>query len=210
MEKQQSHEKPYVQPSEESVASFHKMLNVTEESTISEILESFEKLNGTKTGSALIEPKNVLVRLAIMKEIEKNHFFSVQPQFMGEPCKACRGTGELYRFERKTIEIPCKVCNSDSGVLKIDCPDCKGTGTFTRKDGKGTRCLRCKGDKKVIITCPSCHGKGKAKILKIQPIILATTPCNRCKEVGVFPAKNIDNPVLTKDVAKIIKTAATE
>ncbi len=205
MEKQ-SQEKAYVQPTEELVASSYKMLKVTEESSISDILESFERLNGSKPGSDLIEPKNVLVRLAIMREIEKNHFFSVKPEFAGTTCKACRGTGELYRFERKTIEVVCKTCGSDEGILKIDCPDCKGTGTFIRKDGKGTKCHRCKGDKKVIITCPTCHGHGKTKTQKIQPKILATTPCNRCKEVGFFPA-NIDNPVLTKDVAKIIKTA---
>ena len=108
-------------------------------------------------------------------------------------CFACHGTGERYKFFKQTAVVPCKFC--DGGTKVIDCPSCKGTGTFRKwsKDNGGyvgVDCIKCDKDAdnkptgKRTVKCFKCHGTGDFKKLVIAPKIEETTHCRTCKGRG--------------------------
>ncbi len=66
-----------------------------------------------------------------------------------DPCSTCRGTG------------------SKSGVSKITCPMCHGTGRITQSKGFFTitqTCPKCRGEGVIISNpCPNCRGTGRVR-----------------------------------------------
>lgn len=191
------------------------------------LIDNKEKFNIRR----LTDSKNILMRDLLEKMIEEQGRFNLQDMIpFDHACTACKGTGELYLFFRKTTKVDCKFC--DHGKKEIVCPTCKGARSYKvdGKDGKpeSVECARCdrgedgKPTGKATVDCRKCHGSGKFHKLVIDSKIKSTTYCRVCKGRGFLvdeddpaPAPKVSherqpsNPVLTVDLAAKIKTAAT-
>lgn len=142
----------------------------------------------------LTDAKNFLLRLEIEHMVaEKGRFDFTGLIPFDNACVQCHGTGERYKFFKQTAVVPCKFC--DGGTKVIDCPSCKGTGTFrkwSKDDGGyvGVDCIKCDKDEdgkptgKKTVKCFKCHGTGDFKKLVIAPKIEETTHCRTCKGRG--------------------------
>jgi len=140
------------------------------------------KIKGNQV-QKLVDSKNILVRLIIEKQIrEKGTFELVSP--FSSTCPSCKGTGELYKFYRKEIELDCLACNK-TGQKRIPCPACKGSGLYGQ-----TKCLKCADSKDhtIVVQCRACQGTGKKKKQVLEAKIKTSTICPACNSFG-FPFK---------------------
>jgi len=185
-------------------------LEVLNNYTSKEVLTQFElKLKNTEDKSQLIEEKNFLLKNLIEMQMKKRHFFKINSPFKNT-CKVCNGTGEIYKFNKKMIEVKCPECDGE-GSKEIKCPQCKGVGRFVKrwKSGGGinVECKHCHGTKVIKVKCIDCHSTGKIKKLVPDHKIKDTTPCSKCKGIGFItkPKKKKvynapKNPVIPSDM----------
>jgi len=189
----------------------------------------------TRMLKPLTEAKNILLRHAIEQMIAKDGRFDVS-RFIPykDACDSCHGTGELYKFFRKSTTVPCKFCDGEKYVI-IKCRACKGTTRYRkRKNGLGVNveCSRCTRDPETKmptgqekVKCRHCLAKGTFRKLIIDSKIKSTTHCRKCKGRGFLlpeptaPAKktfsdkrsarpaNLINPVISADLGKQLKRA---
>ena len=150
----------------------------------------------------LILAKNVLIRSIICEQMKARRYFRIISPF-DHSCKSCHGTGELYKFKDKIVEVTCHLCGG-TGERWVKCPTCKGTGRYNVrwKEGGGIdvecrHCLPQKGTEKagkVPIRCIQCNRElpdgeenpnpGKMKKIVKSHIMESTTPCKHCHELG--------------------------
>ena len=167
----------------------------------------------------LVFAKNVVLREIVSSQMEEQRYFEISSPF-DNSCTHCKGTGEIYKFQRKTVMVNCHICAA-KGELKLKCPSCSGTGRFKKKwkggGGINVKCRTCGGTGKAIVKCSNCRGKGKVKKPVLDHQIKSTTPCKYCGELGfIIPKKkkprreHIENPVIPADLASQIKLASTE
>ena len=133
-----------------------------------------------------IQAKNVLMRNLITEQKKKFRFFEVESPFENT-CPKCKGSGEIFKFFKKSVKVNCHICG---GACKVDgpCPICKGSGRFIRrwKGGGGVdlECKRCEGEGRVKLNCKECLGKGKIKKAVLSDELKSTTPCKKCRQLG--------------------------
>lgn len=181
-------------------------LGVLNNYTSKEVLTLFgEKLKETKTEqdkTQLIETKNFLIKNLIEIQMKKRHFFKISSPFKNT-CNVCNGTGEIYKFNKKIVEVKCPKCID--GKKEIKCPRCKGVGRFVKRwkggGGINVECKHCKGTKTIKVKCIDCHSTGRVKKMVSDHRIKDTTPCSKCKSVGFISKpkkiyKKPDNPVI--------------
>jgi hypothetical protein len=164
------------------------------------------KIKGNQV-QKLVDSKNTLIRLLIEKQVrEKGTFDLVSP--FSESCPVCKGTGELYKFYRKEIELDCLACNK-TGQKRIPCPACKGTGQHGQ-----TKCLKCadSANQTIVVMCRACQGTGKKKKQVLEAKIKTSTICPACNSFG-FPFKLPDGVEATftkpfSDLSAKIKAAS--
>lgn len=164
-----------------------------------EILGKFKEiLKNSSTEDEVILAKNLIMRKSVTLQMEEKRFFEIESPFENS-CIRCKGTGELYRFNRKTVDVNCFICGGKGETL-TNCPACQGSGRFQRsfKGGGGinVKCTKCDKNHKIFATCPRCMGE--KTIPKIVPAasIKNTTPCKECEQFG-FTFNNRP-PVLKK------------
>jgi len=155
-----------------------------------EILSKFKEIlktsAHTNNDDEVILAKNIIMRNAVVSQMEEKRFFAIESPFENS-CIRCKGTGELYRFNRKTVEVKCFICGG-TGEVMVDCPTCNGSGRFRRsfKGGGGinVKCTRCDENHKVPADCYRCQGT--KTIPKVVPAasIKDTTPCKECDQLG--------------------------
>jgi hypothetical protein len=204
--------------------------------TETEILTHFYNLvipkleNKTKNLTKFIDAKNLLLRAQIENQVEKNGKFELNIPFRNI-CKNCGGTGERYRFFPKQIDVKCNKC--ENGELIISCPACKGTGRYVKESGNlkiNVKCNKCHkinketGKKepvvfdektgnflvgKIKVKCRFCRGSGTFSKPVLDSYIRTTTPCKVCGGKGFHfhTVKEPDNPVISQDLGKVIKSA---
>ena len=147
---------------------------------------------------AFIRAKNLLLHKLIDEQVASMGKFEVNAPF-DEPCPACYGTGEIYKFYRKTVIVDCRCDNGTFDAGK--CWTCKGSGRFIKIDEKepdlryNYKCKRCV-DGRRIVKCRYCNGRGKQTKFVIAKIESAKT-CFKCRGIGFVLPKNLSffNPL---------------
>ena len=116
--------------------------------TINDVLQNFLTTTPDKD---IMSAKNVLIRKLIEDMITTDGKFKIGPTPFKSPCTACSGTGELYRFFRQVVEVPC-ICNRGyiGKEKNIKCSRCRGTGrvkivVLDATIKSTTRCHKCGG-----------------------------------------------------------------
>lgn len=168
----------------------------------------------------LIDARNVLVRTNLLTQIYDTGAFIMPQTVFENSCSKCRGTGELFLFNRVPKEVECNRC--EDGIVWVRCRSCKGSTRYTSrfKEGGGidVECKTCidsppehKGQ--IAVKCRVCKGTKTAKIMVLDHTLKSTTPCPACDELGfIIPKKEKtvstmgpDNPVLAGDLAEKLK-----
>jgi len=200
---------------ESTIAKYANDLGVNNDYDSMEVLTKFGlslQSAGAYEQKKLIQKKNFLLQKLVEMEISRKFFFKPSTPFRN-PCKVCNGLGELYKFNKKVIDIKCKTCNGQ-GKKIIDCPICNGTGRFIKrwKSGGGInlKCKKCNGNKTVEIKCLDCQSTGKVKKVVLDSKIKSTTTCTKCEGLGFLPEPKIKkpiykNPVINNTMAKKLK-----
>jgi len=137
--------------------------------------------------------KNLVMQHLVSEQMKKQRYFEITSPFANS-CVSCRGTGEIYKFNRKPVEVNCHICAGKKKV-SVECRKCKGSGRYIERwpegGGLNLECTTCKGKGKVRVKCSNCYGKGKIKKIVPDHTIKSTTPCKHCDELGFILPKPI-------------------
>lgn len=180
------------------------------------VFSSFNDLiEGKSADHSLIDSKNILIREIIEKQLRPNpkKIYRIRVPF--KSCKACKGTGENYRFEYKTEKENCKHCD-ENGVRVEMCTRCFGKGKrYSKKDKIMIRCFGCGGIGKYVfskgkdrdkdIKCRVCRGKGYREKMVPTGRILNHTTCKVCEGTGKRPEEKFGTSVLSSEMAQVLK-----
>jgi len=217
---------------DETIVVFEKLLGVGTDYTPEHILKCFEADYWVKKENdeldqidPYIEAKNQLLQIIVSSQMKAQRYFEITSPFKNT-CIACRGTGEIYKFKRKTVQVNCHICAGKKKIA-VRCRKCKGKGRFiTRWKGGGginVSCRTCEGTGEDYIKCIECLGKGKKRKIVPDHEIESTTPCKHCEQLGFttnIPIKtepqkkrNVyqpKNPVIPANLAEMIKDKISE
>jgi hypothetical protein len=134
----------------------------------------------------IIEAKNTLIRSLVRDQKRKYRVFEIESPFKNT-CPRCRGSGEIFKFFKKTVKVNCHICGR-AGTVDAICPKCRGSGRFIKrwKQGGGVNleCKKCKGKGKIKVNCKECVGKGQIPKGVLCDEIESTTPCRKCGQLG--------------------------
>lgn len=216
-------------PSEVLVLTCQETLGTGKEYDMNHVLTCFDtsmwalEENNEMTPEAkkeLIFAKNILLRNIVINQIKTIGQFKIESPFENT-CTKCRGSGEVYKFLRKSKKVKCMKCTD--GYIIMDCSSCGGTGRYTKTIDEGdgelhinVECRTCKGKNidgksektQVKFKCPTCRGKKQVKKFAIVEEIKSTTPCRFCGETGMRkpkPERVLDNPVIPKNLGAVIQ-----
>lgn len=153
-----------------------------------EIAHWAKKENGEQDLIPLvIKAKNTIMQNLIIQQKKQFRFFEIESPYENT-CPKCKGSGEIYKFFKKSVKVNCHICGGSSKV-EIQCPTCEKTpGRFIKrwKEGGGVnlKCKKCNGTMKVKVSCQDCRGKGKIKKAVLSDELKSTTPCKKCYQLG--------------------------
>jgi len=143
-------------------------------------VENDEKAENIK----LILAKNTILRSIVEKQILETGKFDFTQIPLKNYCLDCRGTGELYKLERKSIEEGCKKCATNSQAIVFlgkrydpkkfrsisDHPDVADKSSGRRI----VKCRKCekgrykKGSQEsgliINVECRTCHGTAEVLV----------------------------------------------
>lgn len=187
-----------------------KLIGVGNKYDMKHVLNCFEIVHWAKKENRefdlippAIEAKNAIMRHLVTEQKRKYRFFEIESPFPNT-CPKCKGSGEIYKFFKKTVKVNCHICGGASKVLD-KCPKCKGSGRYVRRWRKGggidLKCQKCEGTGHVKISCLECVGKGQLKKAVLSDEIKSTTPCKRCQQLG-FVTKQSSKPKKKKSKRK--------
>ena len=206
-----------VQPESKTLADYEKILGVGEDYTPESVLKSFgvsylvREENGEldEIGPEL-EAKNTILQSLVSAQMKAKRYFEITSPFENS-CIVCRGTGEIYKFKRKTVKVNCHIC-AGRKKIKVKCPDCKGSGRYIKKwksgGGINVSCKKCydpkldKSTGEVYAQCSECRGKGKKKKIVPDHEIKSPTPCKHCQQLGFTTNKSCKAPTQKKKTEK--------
>lgn len=192
-----------------------KILGVGSNYGTKHVLQCFEAVHWVKEQNeapdeieTAKDARNCVMQHLICEQKEKYRFFTIESPFEST-CSNCKGSGEIYKFIKKTVQVNCHICGK-TGVIKgkDDCPTCKGTGRFIKKwkvgGGVNLVCKRCKGKKKIEseTKCQKCLGEGTLKKEVLTHTLKSTTPCKKCKQLGFIEPKLTPKPKAKKPFKK--------
>jgi len=136
--------------------------------------------------------KFALLRNLVLEQVKEDGRFKIESNFEN-PCNKCGGTGEIYKFVRKTQTVKCMKCVKGKTPDGSDCQTCRGSGEVKTyaiipvlRDT--TTCSYCKGKgffKKKQIYNPAIDEKAAKKIKKKlqDTVVEKETPTNLGAEV---------------------------
>jgi hypothetical protein len=170
-----------------------KIIGVGKDYDMKHALKCFEVVHWAKIENRefnllanVLGAKNSLMRHLITEQKKRFRFFEIESPF-DNTCSKCQGSGELYKFFKKSVKVNCHICGGSSN-LEDNCPICKGNGRYIRrwKQGGGVNleCKRCQGKGKVKVSCRECKGKGQLKKAVLSDELKSTTPCKNCRQLG--------------------------
>ena len=131
------------------------LLKIQEQETstkaISHVITKFRsKIKSNKIPSKdLIKARNLLIQNLIEFQMSEKGRFEIDP-ILSNICSNCKGTGEIYKFKKDIIAIPCKICGGKGTTGKYKCFKCLGIGHIKRivnlnKIDYSSTCKECKG-----------------------------------------------------------------
>ena len=140
----------------------------------------------------------------LVTEQKRNYrFFEVESPFQNT-CPKCKGSGEIYKFFKKSVKVNCHICGGSAQVIG-DCPKCKGSGRYIRRwktgGGVNLECKKCQGKGKLKLSCLECKGNGQLKKAVLSDELKSTTPCKQCRQLG-FVTKHSPKPKKKKSKQK--------
>ena len=208
---------------EERRLEFEKVLGVGSDYTPEHVMQCFETNYWVKKENkeldqieSDIEAKNQLLRILVSAQMKAQRYFEITSPFENS-CVACRGTGEIYKFKRKTVKVNCHIC-AGKKKIKVKCRNrfCVSGRHVRRWKGGGgidVECHTCKGKGEVFIKCIECHGQGKKRKIVPDHELKSTTPCKHCGQLGftenkpkkVKKERVPNNPVISASLADKIK-----
>jgi hypothetical protein len=180
-----------------------KIIGVGSKYNMQHVLKCFEIVHWAKKQNrefdlmpTTIEARNAIVRHLVTEQKKKFRFFEIESPYENT-CPKCKGSGEIFKFFKKSVKVNCHICGGASTITET-CPKCKKTpGRFVRrwKEGGGVdlKCKRCDGTAKVKLSCQECKGKGKIEKPVLSDDLKSTTPCKKCRELG-FISKDSPKP----------------
>lgn len=206
-------ETPQVMPIEDAFAIIGIKMEETDPQSV---LSNFFKIwnDGADDKKALIAAKNLIMQKMVSDQMKAQRYFEIVSPFPNS-CISCRGTGEIYKFNKKPVLVNCHIC-AGKKKLTVKCRKCKGSGRYIERwpegGGMNLKCTACKGKGSVRVKCSNCFGKGKIKKIVPDHSIKSTTPCKHCKELGFIVPKApkakrkkrtepISNPVISPEHA---------
>jgi len=205
------------------------VLGISETSDMETILLAFKEAYDLESdGNEELIPeikhsKFLLIAKNLTDQITETKRFEIKSPFENT-CPSCHGTGLLFKFVRKIVEVNCHICAGKGKVrIREACSKCKGTGRFIKRwktgGGINVSCRFCDGGSNPIwVKCSECLGKGKKKKLVLDSKIISSTPCKRCKQKGFLPPPKpikqkpkdyklpISNPVIPYNIGMKIKS----
>lgn len=164
----------------------------------------------------IISAKNVVMQHLVSQQMKKKRYFEVLSPF-DKTCPSCKGTGEIYKFTKKPVDVNCYICGG-KGNLVEECHVCKGSGRhitrWVKGGGADLKCTKCDGKKTIHIKCLNCND-GKIRKIVVEYPIKSTTPCKYCNELGFivpklpkpkekYVTRKIGTPVMTKEMASAL------
>jgi len=131
------------------------LLSIKEQETstkaISHVITRFRtKINSNKLPvKDLIKARNLLIQRLIEFQMSEKGRFEIEPD-LNNICPNCKGTGEIYKFKKEVISVPCKNCNGKGVIGEYNCLKCLGRGHISKiinllKIDYSTSCKECKG-----------------------------------------------------------------
>jgi hypothetical protein len=135
--------------------------------------------------------KFILLRHLLMHQIEINGRFSITSPFENT-CNKCAGSGEIYKFLRKTQTVKCMKCVKGKLPGGETCKTCQGNGEvkifgIVAELRDTTICSFCKGKgffKKQDVDNPALHTAAAEKLKKqIETNLVENQPTNLGAEV---------------------------
>jgi len=187
-----------------------KIIGVGKKYDMKHVLNCFEIVRWAKKENrefdlipTTIEAKNSIMRHLVTEQKRKYRFFEIESPFPNT-CPKCKGSGEIYKFFKKTVKVNCHICGGASHVIG-KCPKCTGSGRYIRRwktgGGVNLECKKCEGTGKLKISCLECKGKGQLKKAVLSDELKSTTPCKRCQQLG-FVSKHSPKPKKKKSNRK--------
>jgi len=164
--------------------------------------------------SDFIEAKKVLCRVLGEQQLTSKGRFDIKAKW-NDVCDKCNGIGEVWKLDKKEVEVDCYRCGATGQVL-ITCHVCHGSRRY-KTESPGLRlnlvCTRCNEEGKALVKCRNCRGHKKIKKPVNSGKILSTTHCKKCDGSGHKPQppeKPIFNEGMQKQLAVAIREAANE
>jgi len=175
-----------------------KIIGVGNNYTMPHVLKCFEIVHWAKKQNrefdslpTTIEAKNIIMRHLVTEQKKNYRFFDVESPFENT-CPKCKGSGEIYKFFKKSVKVNCHICGGSSKIID-SCPKCKGSGRYIKrwKTGGGVdlECKKCEGEGKTKVSCQECKGKGQLKKAVLSDQLKSTTPCKKCHQLGFVSHK---------------------
>lgn len=187
-----------------------KIIGVGEKYDMRHVLQCFEITHWARQENkeydlipTTIEAKNTIMRHLVMEQKKKFRFFEIESPFENT-CRYCKGSGEIFKFFKKTVKVNCHICGGSAKVIG-NCPKCKGSGRYIRRwktgGGVNLECKKCEGTGKLKINCLECKGQGQLKKAVLSDELKSTTPCKKCQQLG-FVTKTSSKPRKKKSKKK--------
>jgi len=185
------------------------------------VLQKFYHLweNDSKLDKRIIkDAKMIILRHIVSEQMRVQRYFEIISPFENS-CISCKGTGEIYKFNKKPVFVNCWVCAGKKKIT-VKCRKCNGSGRYIKRwpegGGLNLKCTACNGKGVIRVKCSNCFGKGKIKKIVPDHTIKSTTPCKHCKELGFIVPKTpkkskhkkhstpAKNPVISQEHAAVL------
>lgn len=197
----------------ETKTSVQKQDHISSNKILTQFATDLKKVKNIEVQHLLIKEKNDKLQNLVESQMKARFYFKINSPFKNT-CTVCKGSGQLYKFNKKVVTVRCKPCNG-KGTRKIKCTTCKGSGRFIKKS-KGSEsvdisCKKCNGKKEIKIQCIKCQATGKIKKTVPDITLKSANICGKCKGLGFFPKSKtnhkstyVGNPVIPNNLAEKI------
>ena len=126
--------------------------------TISQLLLRYYVKN--KTCNNLQKARDFIL-FPLVKEQVRTGRINIQHPMKTVTCPDCKGSGNIWNFEKVTLSIPCKECAKKG--LDYQCKRCGNTGYIKK--------FKSTGRIEKVIKCKKCDGEGTLDTKMFNPAI---------------------------------------
>lgn len=171
--------------------------------TIKEVIEvTRQKWQQGLLREEITDARMSIIREMVQKQMAERRYFEISD--VENACPKCHGTGELYQFHVKSVNVRCHICGG-RGSKKIKCPSCDNGRYINEMAGGGIKinvqCNKCHGEGERFVKCDTCRGKGVLRKIVKDSTLKNTTHCIHCHGLGfIKPIEPEIEPVVEKAI----------